>query len=291
MVTILSGTIPIRQNLLAIRCLSEAVFVRSLGSGLFALMPMGMRVIDRVKTIMRVEFDALGGQEMELPLVVPQHLWSKTGREQLIGKELIRFKDRSGHALVLSTSHLEPITQLARLSINSYRDFPRFLYQFKNKFRDEERVRCGLFRAKEFTMSDAYSFHRSYTDLNSFFPKVFKAYSSIFQFCGIDFFTAESAVGSLSGDRAYEFLMECDWGDNKIINCPTCGYRANIDVAVGFKETFTNIPLTSKEISTPGCNSKEKLMKYLDVPAEKIAVTTLYKTLNALGSCSLQGRL
>ncbi len=254
-------------------------FVRSLGPGLFAIMPMGMRVMDNLKEIIRDEMDALGGQEMDLPLVVPRNLLKKTGRDQLIGKELIGIQDRSGHNLVLSTSHLEPITQLARVSINSYRDFPRFLYQFKTKFRDEEKIRCGLFRAKEFTMKDAYSFHRSYTDLNNFFPRVFKAYRSIFERCGIGIITAESAVGSLSGDRAYEFLMPCNWGDNRIIKCPSCGYIANIDVAVGHKDVKAAMPLPAEEIETPGCNTKEKLMEYLGVSADKIAVTTLYKTL------------
>lgn len=279
------GNNTLRQNPSSSKSISYSLllrggFVRNMGSGLFALMPMGMRVVDRIKTIMREELDGLGGQEMDLPLVIPYNLWKKTGRDQLIGKELVHFEDRSGHKLVLSSSHLEAIAQLARMSISSYRDFPRFLYQFKAKFRDEERVRCGLFRAKEFTMKDAYSFHRSYTDLNNFFPKVFKAYNSIFERCGIETITAESAVGSLSGDRAYEFLMPCSWGDNDIVRCPKCGYRANLDVAVGVKEKFPGIPAASEEIKTPGCDTKEKLAEYLGVPLSMIAVTTLYKTLN-----------
>ena len=271
---------PSKSKSIGYSLLLRGGFVRSLGSGLFALMPMGMKVVDKMKTIMREELDALGGQEMDLPLVVPQNLWKKTGRDRIIGKQLIRFEDRHGHDLVLSTSHLEPITQLARLSINSYRDFPRFLYQFKTKFRDEEKVRCGLFRAKEFTMKDAYSFHRSYTDLNNFFPKAFKAYSNIFSRCGIEVVTAESAVGSLSGDRAYEFLMECDWGDNLIVTCPSCGYHANLDVAVGVKEITSGVPKPPEEIPTPGCDTKEKLIDFLGVDASEVAVTTLYETLN-----------
>ena len=145
------------------------------------------------------------------------------------------------------------------------------------EFRDEEKVRCGLFRAKEFTMKDAYSFHRSYTDLNNFFPKAFKAYKSIFSRCGVDVITAESAVGSLSGDRAYEFLMPCSWGDNIVIECPSCGYRANIDIAVGSKHKRSEMPLTCEEISTPGCNTKEKLMEYLVITSYSIHYTKLYE--------------
>lgn len=271
---------PNKSKSISYSLLLRGGFIRPLGSGLFALMPMGMRVVDRMKAIMREEFDPLGGQEMDLPLVVPQNLWKKTGRDQLIGKELIRFEDRNGHSLVLSSSHLEAITQLARLSINSYRDFPRFLYQFKTKFRDEEKVRCGLFRAKEFTMKDAYSFHRSYTDLNNFFPKVFRAYTRIFERCGVKVITAESAVGSLSGDRAYEFLMECDWGDNLIVKCPSCSYHANLDVAVGVKKHYSRMPESAEEISTPGCDTKEKLMSFLGVENKEIAETLLYKTLS-----------
>ena len=261
--------------------------MRAIGSGLFALLPMGIRVMNNIKSIIRDEMEALGGQEMSLPLVVPYNLWKKTGRDKLVGKELVRFSDRAGHELVLSTSHLEPITQLARLSINSYRDFPRFLYQFEAKFRDEEKVKYGLFRSKEFTMKDAYSFHRSYVDLNNFFPKVFKAYRAIFENCGIETIVAESAVGSLSGDRAYEFLMPCSWGGNRIIRCSSCGYQANIDVAVGIKDKISEIPLDSEEVSTPGCSNIGALMEFLDVPAQRIAVTTLYRTIKgwALVTC------
>jgi prolyl-tRNA synthetase len=264
-------------------------YVRALGSGLFALMPMGIRVMNNIKEIIRAEMEDLGGQEMSLPLVVPHNLWKKTGRDKLIGKELVQFSDRTGHQLVLSSSHLEPITQLARLSINSYRDFPRFLYQFETKFRDEEKVKYGLFRAKEFTMNDAYSFHRSYVDLNNFFPKVFKAYKTIFEKCGIEIIVAESAVGSLSGDRAYEFLMPCSWGDNNIIKCSSCGYTANIDVAVGIKNTISEIPRAAEEISTPGCSSLEALMEFLEIPAERIAVTTLYRTIKGWALVTYRG--
>ena len=254
-------------------------YVRAIGSGLFALMPMGIRVMDNIKEIIREEMDALEGQEMALPLVVPRNLWKKTGRDQLVGKELVSFSDRAGHELVLSSSHLEPITQLARMSINSYRDFPRFLYQFGDKFRDEEKVRYGLFRAKEFEMKDAYSFHRSYVDLNNFFPRVFKAYESIFERCGIETFAAESAVGSLSGDRAYEFLMTCSWGDVDIVRCGSCGYQANMDVAVGIKNKLSEMPLEAEEVDTSGCDTPEALMAHLSLPPERIAPTRLYRTI------------
>ncbi len=263
--------------------------MRNLGAGLFALMPMGMRVMSRIEAIIREELEALGGQEMDLPLVVPKNLWKKTGRDKIIGTELIRFQDRAGHELVLSSSHLELITQLARLSINSYRDFPRFLYQFKTKFRDEEKICCGLFRAKEFTMNDAYSFHRSYSDLNNFFPKVFRAYKAIFERCGIKTIAAESAVGSLSGDRAYEFLMPCPWGDNYLISCPSCGYNANLEVAVGHKQKLPGMPLPAEEIETPGCNDKYLLSDYLGVPLSSIAFTTLYKTIRGFALVVCRG--
>ena len=278
---------PSTSNSISYSLLLRGGYVRALGSGLFALMPMGSRVVSRIKAIIREEMEALGGQEMELPLVIPFNLWKKTGREQLIGKELIRFEDRTGHKLVLSSSHLEAITQLARLSINSYRDFPRFLYQFKTKFRDEEKVRFGLFRAKEFTMKDAYSFHRSYIDLNAFFPKVFKAYKNIFERCGIDVYSAESPVGSLSGDRAYEFLMPCSWGDVSLISCPSCGYMANREVAVGIKTQHSEMPQEAEEIATPDCRTIDDLAEFLDIPKSRIADTRLFKTIRgwALVTC------
>ncbi len=254
-------------------------YIRSVGPGLFAMMPLGMRVMDKLKGVIREELENLGGQEIEIPLVVPQNLWKKTGRDQLIGRELIRFSDRTGHNLVLSTSHLEPITQIARMAINSYRDVPRFLYQFQTKYRDEEKVKNGLFRAKEFVMNDAYSFHRSYVDLNIFFPKVFKAYEKIFERCQVPFVTAESAVGSLSGDRAYEFLMPSEIGDDRVITCPSCGYTANRDIAVGKKSIINEIPVMSSEINSPQYAGVHDLARALKIPLPRIAVTSLYKTL------------
>ncbi|MDC7124839.1 MAG: proline--tRNA ligase [Spirochaetales bacterium] len=260
--------------------LQRGGYLRSLGSGLFAMMPMGNRVIDKIKNIIKDELENLGGQEVDLPIVVPLNLWKKTGRDKIIADEMISFSDRQGHEYVLSPSHIESMTQLARTSINSYRDFPRFVYQFKEKFRDEEKDKGGLYRAKEFTMNDAYSFHRSYSDLNNFFPKVFQAYLNIFEKCGVDIISAQSAVGTVSGDRAYEFLKECSWGDNIVISCPECGYKASADIAVGVKKQYTENPRLPKEVATPDCGTRDKLSKFLNIPLEKIGVTELYKTVD-----------
>ncbi|MEW5816352.1 MAG: aminoacyl--tRNA ligase-related protein, partial [Spirochaetota bacterium] len=187
--------------------LLQGGFVRSLGHGLFSFLPLGLKVVEKVKNIIREEMDKLGGQEVQVPFVNPFDIWRKTGRAELIGKDLVHFTDRMGRDLVLSPTHEEAMVELLRLSLNSYRDLPVFLYQFQHKYRDEDRVRCGLIRTKEFLMNDGYSFHRSYSDLNNFFPKIFAAYEKIFKRCRVEVCAAEAGVGYMGGDKAYEFLM------------------------------------------------------------------------------------
>jgi len=148
------------------RLLLQGGYVRPVSQGLFSITPLGMRVMKNLKQIMRQEMDALEGQEVLTPVVNPRDIWDASGRNRLIGRDMVRFDDRSGRHLVLAPTHEEAMVELVRQGLRSYRDLPVFLYQFQTKFRDEERVRCGLVRAREFIMKDGYSFHRSFADLN-----------------------------------------------------------------------------------------------------------------------------
>lgn len=279
------GNNTLRENSVRTKSISHSMlvrgcFIRSVGNGLYAMLPMGTRVVEKIKKIIKEELDALGGQEINIPMVAPHKLWYKTKRDKIISDELVTFKDKAGHSYVISSSHIEPVTQLAKASMNSYRDFPRFLYQFSSKFRDEKKVGFGLYRSKEFLIKDAYSFHRTYTELNNFFPKVFRAYQNIFSKCGVDVFSAPSAVGSLSGDRAYEFLMKCSWGENIIIECQNCGYKASEDVAIGIKKKLVEKEQEAMVINAPEYGTPEKASTILNIPLEKFALTELYKTLS-----------
>ncbi len=264
-------------------------FVRSHGNGLFSYLPLGYKVVQKVKRIIREEMELLGGQEVSVPLVNPLEIWEKSGRDRLISQDMIRFKDRTARHLVLAPSHEETFVELVRIGLRSYRDLPVFMYQFQNKFRDEERIRYGLIRGKEFLMKDAYSFHRSSSDLNNFFPRVFAAYMKIFERCGLKVSAAESGVGYMGGSKAFEFLLPCELGEDVMIVCPNCGYTANKTVAMGMKEFNTDTPKELQEVATPGCTSMEEVSEYLEISRDQLAKTMIFKTLGGMVTAVVRG--
>ncbi len=255
-------------------------FIRPVSRGLFSFLPLGVKVLENIKNIIQEEMVALGGQEVIVPFVSPYSIWKRSGRALLIEKELIKFNDRTGHDLVLSPTHEEAMVELVRSCINSYRDLPVFLFQIQNKFRDEERTRLGLIRTKEFLMKDAYSFHRSFSDLNNFFPKVYAAYQRIFDRCSVPVLTAESGVGFIGGEKSYEFLMEAEFGEDVLILCNNCGYRANREVAVGVKHIKMEKPVPMTKQYTPHCTTMETLSAHLNLPKSKLAKAMVYKTIH-----------
>jgi prolyl-tRNA synthetase len=252
-------------------------FVRQLGQGLYSFLPMGMRVLQNIQRIIAEEMGALGGQEIYVPVVTPSDIWRRSGRLNWIG-ELIAFRDRSGRELVLSPTHEEAFVELVRVALSSYRELPLFLYQFQIKFRDEERTKDGLVRAKEIYMHDAYSFHRSYQELNNFFPKTFTAYKRVFDRCGIETFPGEAGVGYIGGEKSYEFLMPTDSADHAIILCEKCQYCASKEVAVGGKKALREDLQALEKVHTPGCTTIDELARYLDVPKERTAKSLVYQT-------------
>ena len=251
-------------------------FVRQLSQGLYSFLPLGMRVQKKIESIIREEMENLNGQEVLVPLVNPYELWRRGGRSELLRRSMIRFRDRSGKELVLSPSHEEAMVELIRIGLNSYRDLPVLLYQFQLKFRDEEKVRLGPVRAKEFVMKDAYSFHRSASDLNNFFPKIFTCYEHIFRRFGLETIASESGVGFMGGERAYEFHIETDIGDDTVLSCPTCGYCANQDVATAIKEELSETLLPLETIRTDQCTTMEKLSEFLNVPKRRLVKSMIY---------------
>ncbi|WP_041623691.1 proline--tRNA ligase [Spirochaeta thermophila] len=253
-------------------------YVRGLGQGLYSFLPLGLRVFYKLKRLIAGEMKRLGGQEVLAPLVNPMELWERSGRDLLVGGDLVKFSDRAGRQMVISPTHEEAMVELLRQSMRSYRMLPVFLYQFQTKYRDEERVRIGLLRSREFIMKDGYSFHRTYADLNNFFPKVFHAYERVFRTCNVPYIVAEAGVGYMGGERSYEFLVPSERGDNVVIRCPSCGYTANQDIAIGIKPLRTQIPLPMEEVETPGCVSMDDLVTHLSVPKSGLAKTMAYHT-------------
>ncbi len=251
-----------------------------MGKGLYSFLPLGYRVLQNLTRIIREEMNNLGGQEVLVPLINPFDIWKKSGRDRLAEDDLVKFTDREGKELVLSPTHEEAMVELARVGLNSYRDLPVFLYQFQTKYRDEEKTRYGMIRTKEFIMSDGYSFHRSYYDLNNFFPRVFSAFTRIFKRCGISVFAAEAGVGYMGGDKSFEFFLACPWGEDRVIKCNQCSYTANKDIARGLSVSHPEFPRKLETVKTPDSGSMEKLSKKLNVPKECLTKSMVYKTDN-----------
>ena len=270
--------------------LIKAGYIRPLGRGLVSELPLATRVIGAIVAIIRDEMERLGGQEVSVPLINPFEIWRRGGRDSYLNKDMIRFSDRDGHKLTLAPSHEEAMVQLVKDALHSYRDLPLFLYQFQTKFRDEDRVRSGLIRAKEFIMKDGYSFHRTTFELNNFFPKMFSAYQRIFARCGIECLSAESGVGYMGGQKAYEFLMPAESGDNTVVICDSCGYQATSDIAMSIKEINSDEKMKELESAeTPGCTTMKSLAKHLGVDTSRLAKVLVYRVGSGFAMAVVRG--
>ncbi len=205
--------------------------VSKLAAGVYSYMPFAWRSVKKIEAVLRKEMDAIGGQEINMPVVNPADIWQESGRWNEIGPEMARFRDRSGRNMCLAMTHEEPVTDLARRFIDSYRQLPCVVYQIQTKFRDEPRARGGLVRVREFIMKDAYSFHVDQADLSSYYPNMCRAYERVCQTCGVPVVKVLSDVGMMGGNLAHEFTYVTDAGEDTLILCPKCGYAANREVA------------------------------------------------------------
>ena len=192
-------------------------YISSAASGIYSLLPLGHRVAEKVKRIIREEMDGIGGIEVTLPVLNPAELWKQTGRYDDIGPELFRIKDRKDRELVLAMTHEEIITDIARQFLRSYRDMPVMLYQIQTKIRDEARPRAGLLRVREFFMKDAYSFHWDFDDLDAYYPRIFNAYLRIFARCGLQAVPIEADSGIMGGSGSHEFMLESPSGEDQFV--------------------------------------------------------------------------
>ncbi len=253
----------------------RAGLVRQVAAGIFEYLPLGLRAKKKIEAILREEMDAIGGQEIVMPVVQPADLWKRTGRWYEIGDDLARLTDRGGRELVLGMTHEEVITALAAGVISSYRQLPVMLYQVQTKFRDEPRPRGGLIRVREFTMKDGYSFHASYASLDHYYPLVYQAYFNIFGRAGLDVIAVESDTGMMGGTMAHEFMALTEVGEDTLLICDECGYKANRQIA-----TFTKAedgadasadPLPMAEVATPGIDTIAALADFLGIPQSRTA--------------------
>src|ERR671919_120073 len=211
--------------------LLRAGYVRQLGTGIYTLLPLGFRVQRRIEQIIREEMDAIGGQEMEMPVVHPADLWRQTGRYQKIGPELVRFKDRGQRDMVLAFTHEEVVADLLRELVKSYRQLPAIVYHFQTKFRDEPRARGGLIRVREFVMKDSYSLDADEEGLDRSYQAHHAAYTRIFDRMGLATVAVGADVGLMGGSLAHEFMVLNEHGEDTLVLCDACDYAANQQIA------------------------------------------------------------
>jgi prolyl-tRNA synthetase len=275
--------VPSDAELTSHRLLLRAGFIRQLGSGIFTYLPLAHRSLNKIENILRHEINAIGGQEIMMPVVHPAEIWQKTGRWYQIGNEMGRFKDKSDHDMVLSMTHEEVIASLARDEIRSYRQLPQLLYHIQTKWRDDPRPRGGLMRAREFTMKDSYSLDVDQAGLDRQYEAHYRAYQHIFRRCALPVMAVKSDTGMMGGKTAHEFMYLNPVGEDSLVICENCGYSANRQIAV-FKKHANDQEdeLPIEKVATPGCKTIDELAAYLSIPTDRTAkavfmVATLIK--------------
>jgi prolyl-tRNA synthetase len=271
---------PKEAEVVSHKLMLRAGYIRRLSSGIYTWLPLGLRSLRKVEQIIREEMNRKEAQEVLMPSVQPRELWVESGRWDVYGKELLRFKDRNDRELCLAPTHEEVITDLVRKEVRSYRELPLTLYQIQTKFRDEIRPRFGVMRSREFIMKDAYSFDADEPGAEKSYMAMFDAYESIFRRCGLRFRSVEADTGEIGGKFSHEFMVLADTGEDVIISCDTCGYAANLERAE------VGVPLGQqqkrhgafKRVQTPEKRRVEEVAEFLGVASRKLVKTLLFTT-------------
>lgn len=254
-------------------------YMKYVTNGIFSLYTPLRRITQKIEKIIREEMDAIDGQEVLFPVVLPASLWEESGRYESVGNELIRLQDRNGTPMVLGMTHEEAAVQLVREYGNSYLKYPFMIYQVQTKFRDEARPRGGLIRVREFTMKDGYSFHTSQEDLERYYARCFHAYERIFARAGLSgVISVASDSGMMGGNISHEFMLLTPVGEDTIAICDACDYRANMEAAETIvlnqkDETMEELKLAH----TPGANTIEDVCQFLSSPIEKSCKAVVYQ--------------
>jgi prolyl-tRNA synthetase len=270
---------PADAEMVSHRLLVRAGYVRQLGAGIYSLLPLGFRATKRIEAVIREEMDAIGCQEMEMPVVHPADLWRESGRYAKIGPELVRFKDRSGRDMVLAMTHEEVVADLLRDLVQSYRQLPIMVYHFQTKFRDEPRSRGGLIRVREFVMKDAYSCDLDDAGLDRSYELQRGAYRRIFERMGLATVAVGADVGMMGGSLAHEFMVLNEHGEDTLVRCDACGYAANQQIArVRVPEPAAEELLPTEEVATPEAPTIAALAEQLGIGTDRTAKATFFMT-------------
>jgi len=254
------------------KLLVRAGFIRQLAAGIYTAMPLAKRSVTKIEDIMRDEINAIGGQEMTMPVVHPAEVWQETERWYQIGSEMGRFKDKNDRDMVLAMTHEEVVADLTRKEIHSYRQLPVLIYHIQTKWRDDPRPRAGLIRVREFTMKDSYSLDADWEGLDKQYRAHYQAYFDIYHRCGIPVIAVKSDVGMMGGKLAHEYMYLTPFGEDTLLICDNCGYAANRHVATFKKEALPKEDaLALEKVATPDCKTIAELSEFLNIPEAKTA--------------------
>ena len=267
----------------------RAGLVRQLAAGIYVYLPAGWRVMQKIEQIIREEMDAIGCQEMLMPVMQPAEIWQESGRWDAIGEEMFRLKDRKRADMALAMTHEEAVTWLAAREIHSYKQLPQLWYHFQTKERDEARPKSGILRTREFIMKDSYSLDVTEEALQESYRLHIGAYDRIYRRCGLDFMMVEGDSGMMGGAISHEYMAYSDAGEDEIVFCRECGYASNVETAVAGADAeppaaeldprgATDAPfarasgapvdlLAEAELDTPDCKTIEQVATYLGLPA------------------------
>jgi len=272
---------PADAEVVSHKLLVRAGMIRPVSRGIYDFLPLSLRVVRKIETIVREEMNRAGAQELLLPIVLPAELWQESGRWEVYGKELLRFRDRHERDFCLGPTHEEAITDVVRRVVRSYRELPFNLYQIQTKFRDEVRPRFGLMRGREFIMKDAYSFHADEEDCRREYENMFRTYQRIFTRCGLKFRPVEADTGAIGGTLSHEFQVLAESGEDALVSCNQCDYAANILKAEvkaqrppGRDPKDPSPPL--RKVQTPGKKSVAEVADFLSLPPDRFIKTLVY---------------
>ena len=260
------------------KLLVRAGYVRKVMAGVYALLPLGMRTLQRVERIVQDEMDAAGAQQVRLPAILPSEPWKQSGRWAAYGDEMFRLKDRGGRDLTLGPTHEEFFAEVVKGEFTSYRDLPVNLYQIQWKYRDELRPRGGIIRAREFLMKDAYTFDRDVEGLRVAYRNMVEAYKKVFTRCGLTFHVVEADPGLIGGDVNQEFMAPADVGEDLFVFCSNCDYAANVEVGSSKapEAASEEQPEAVQLVETPGSPSIQDVVRLLGRQADEMLKCMLY---------------
>jgi len=246
----------------------RAGYVRQLAAGLYVYLPLGLRVIEKINKIIREEMNAIGAQEITMPVLHPAEVWQETGRWYEIGEEMFRLKDRGDRDMCLGMTHEEIIAWLAAHEIRSYRELPQTWYQIQTKLRDEARPKSGVLRTREFVMKDSYSLDADEEGLKRSYQLHAEAYHRIFSRCGLTFYMVESDPGMMGGAKAHEFMALSLAGEDQVVLCDNCGYAANIELALSIPHKVETKNWAFEEVYTPEKRTVQEVSGFLHLDPE-----------------------